>query len=213
MAIISTKHATTNSKNYKMSNLLNLLSENKNMPLSLEPYMVLDVETRRSAKEVGGWHNAADMGVSIAVLYDSSDDSFTPYTQDELGLLFNRLTQASRIIGFNIVKFDYSVLQPFCPYNLQSLPTLDLLLHIQKRLSFRVSLDNIAKASLNIGKSSDGMQALTWWKQGRLSDITQYCTQDVDITRRVYLYGLKNGYIFFTNKKGKNSCVAVDFKN
>jgi len=34
-------------------------------------YAVFDVETRRSAAEVGGWHRADRMGISVAVLYDS----------------------------------------------------------------------------------------------------------------------------------------------
>ena len=51
-------------------------------------FMVLDVETRRSAAEVGGWNRADRMGVSVAVLYDSQGDAFVEYGQDELAALF-----------------------------------------------------------------------------------------------------------------------------
>ena len=37
---------------------------------------VFDVETKRSAAEVGGWHKAEKMGISIAVLYDSGPDEY-----------------------------------------------------------------------------------------------------------------------------------------
>ncbi len=193
-----------------MADLLSLLKDNSK-PIPQKHFMVLDVETRRSAKEVGGWHKACDMGVSIAVLYDSAEHNFCAYTQDELEKMFAKLRTAQCIVGFNIIGFDYKVLQPFAAYDLSTLPTLDLLLAVKNSLSYRVSLDNIAKASLDIGKNANGMQALTWWKQGRLDEITTYCKQDVDVTRQIYLYGLEHGHVFFTNKGGKKSRIPVDF--
>ncbi len=195
-----------------MSNLLDLLPENKKIFPPEHRYMVLDVETRRSAQDVGGWGKKDKMGVSVAVLYDSADDSYTPYAQDELSTLFTRLLDAKLIIGFNISGFDYGVLQPFAEYDLKALPTLDMLEHVRKRLAFRVSLDNIATATLGVGKNADGLQALIWWQQGRLDDITKYCQQDVDVTRQIYLYGLEHGHLFFADKFGNKKQVLVDFR-
>lgn len=174
-------------------------------------YMVLDVETRRSAADVGGWNRADKMGVSIAVLYDSKTDTFTAYEQDDLLALFARLRTASLIIGFNIVRFDYTVLQPFASYDLHTLPTLDLLLKIKDRLSYRVSLDNLGKATFDKPKSADGLQALRWWKEGRLDLITTYCQDDVALTRDVYIHGRDHGYVLFTNKAGNKVRVPVEW--
>lgn len=174
-------------------------------------YMVLDVETRRSAAEAGGWNRADRMGVSVAVLYDAGDDSFTTYTQDALPHMFARLREADVVVGFNIARFDYAVLQPFAPYTLADLPTLDLLARIKERLSYRVSLDNVAQASLDEAKSADGLQALRWWQEGKVEEIAAYCRKDVDITRRVYLYGLERGFVLFTNKAGQKVRAMVDF--
>lgn len=174
-------------------------------------YMVLDVETRRSAAEVGGWHCTDKMGVSVAVLYDAADDSYTPYEQDALSDMFARLREADSVIGFNIERFDYAVLQPFARYRLRELPTLDLLHRVKERLSYRVSLDNLAQATLGEPKSADGLQALRWWKEGNLEAISAYCRKDVEITRRIYLYGLEHGFLLFTNKAGQKVRVPVDF--
>ncbi len=174
-------------------------------------YMVLDVETRRSAAEVGGWHQAAHMGVSIAVLYDSLDDSYNHYQQDELEDMFARMQQADLIIGFNIARFDYTVLQPFCAATLKNLPTLDLLEKVKSTLNYRVSLDNIATATLDAQKSADGLQALAWWKEGRLDLIAEYCQKDVEITKLVYEYGLEHGHVLFTNKAKQKVRLPVDF--
>ena len=174
-------------------------------------YMVLDVETRRSAAEVGGWNRADRMGVSVAVLYDSQGDVFIEYEQDALPALFARLRDADLVIGFNSSRFDYAVLQPFAGYDLRSLPTLDMLVEVKKRLSYRVSLDNLARATLNAPKSADGLQALQWGKEGNLSAIAEYCRKDVEITRDVYLFGHREGYLLFTNKAGQAVRIAVEW--
>ncbi len=202
------------SENQKKELKIEFVTETESQCLSSPPqrYMVLDVETRRSAKEVGGWHKAALMGVSIAVLYDSKTNSFIHYRQEELSKLFALLQEASCVVGFNSARFDYTVLQPFCSYDLHSLPTLDLLDKVKSRLNYRISLDNIATATLHAAKSADGLQALQWWKEGKLDEIAKYCQKDVDITKQVYEFGLEHGYILFTNKAKQNVRCPVDFR-
>jgi DEAD/DEAH box helicase domain-containing protein len=165
-------------------------------------YMVLDVETRRSAQEVGGWHRAGDMGVSVAVLYDAGTDAFLPFGQDELSEMFRLLAQADLVVGFNLLGFDYTVLQPFADIRLRDLPTLDLLAQVHRQSGRRISLDTLAQATLNAGKSADGLAALRWWKEGKLEQIAEYCRMDVDITRRLYLYGCEHGHVFRPDGRG-----------
>ncbi|MBD5607290.1 MAG: DUF1998 domain-containing protein, partial [Desulfovibrio sp.] len=196
------------------------LSPQPELPVAAAPakppsrYVVFDVETRRSASEVGGWHKASEMGVSVAVLYDSSDDKFYAYMEDELPNMFARMREADLVIGFNSVRFDYKVLEPFAAkenFDLRALPTLDLLQKIYERLNYRVSLDNLAKATLDNRKSSDGLQALKWWKEGEIDKIAKYCEDDVRLTRDLYRYGLENGYLLYGNKIQDKIRVDVDF--
>lgn len=165
-------------------------------------YVVFDVETRRSAAEVGGWKCCDRMGVSVAVLYDSRDDTFVSCPQEALSPLFERMRTADLVIGFNSLRFDYAVLQPLAPFVLRDLPTLDLLAEVYKRLSYRVSLGNIAEATLGVGKSADGLTALRWWQEGKLDLIEKYCRQDVAVTRDVYRFAVENRHVLFTNKAG-----------
>lgn len=183
-------------------------------------YVVFDVETRLSAKEVGGWRNAGRMGVSVAVLYDSVADDFFTYEQDELGEMFSRMAKASLVIGFNSWSFDYEVLAPFAeimappfpkPFSLRKLPTLDLLRRVFAATHTRISLDNLSRATLGAPKSASGLLALKWWKEGKLAEIAAYCRKDVELTRDLYLYGLSQGNVFYTNKAGIKVNVPVDF--
>lgn len=171
--------------------------------------MVLDVETRLSADEAGGWHNSRFMGVSIAVLFDGRN--YLTFTQDELPEMFEIMKKADCIVGFNTLGFDYAVLQPFCPYDLWKLPNLDLLQTIKNRLNYRVSLNNLAAATFNMQKSADGLQALKWWKEGKLDLIAQYCQKDVALTKALYEYGKKNGFVLFTNKAGQKVKIPVNW--
>ena len=167
-------------------------------------FAVVDVETRHSAQESGGWHRADRMGVSVAVVYDSRSDAFTPYSQDQIPALAEAIAGVDLVVGFNIIRFDYPVLAPHAPgFNFRSLPTLDVLALVHEQLSYRVSLDNLATATLKAQKSASGLMALQWWKEQRLDLIIEYCMKDVALTRDLYLFGRENGYLLFTNKAGQ----------
>lgn len=170
---------------------------------------VLDVETRRSAAEVGGWCNADRMGVSVAILYDSRLDDFLVYREEELPELYKALAALDLVVGFNINRFDYKVLAGASPFDARALPTLDILEKVHARLGYRLSLDGLAKATLGARKSATGLDALAWWKEGRLDDIIAYCKQDVAVTRDLYLFGRENGYLLFSNKAGKTVRLPV----
>jgi len=174
-------------------------------------YGVLDIETRYSADEVGGWNRADRMGVSIACLWDSEKEAMYDYEQDDMDSLVAHLQKFDMVIGFNHVKFDYAVLGGLHPFGFRSLPNLDLLVEVNYRLGYRVKLDNIASATLGVGKSADGLMALKWWKEGRLDLITEYCRQDVAVTRDVYLFGREHGHIFFTNKAKQKVKLPIEW--
>lgn len=176
-------------------------------------YVVFDVETRRSAAEVGGWMNADKMGVSIAVIYEAKTGVFSAYQQDELPLMFAKMAESGLIVGFNSLRFDYKVLEPFnlASVRLGKLPGLDVLQKVHEKLHYRVSLDNLCRATLDTPKSSDGIQALRWWKEGKIDEIAAYCQKDVELTRDLYLYGLREKHLFYTNKAGSRVKVDIDF--
>ncbi|MDR2669882.1 MAG: DEAD/DEAH box helicase [Desulfovibrio sp.] len=179
-----------------------------------QEYVVLDVETRRSAAEVGGWHRAGAMGVSVAVLYDSRTDAFSAYGQDNIPALAAVLEGAPLVVGFNLLRFDYAVLAPHAPgCDLRRLPTLDMLLKIHEQLSYRLSLDNLARSTLNTPKSADGLTALRWWREGRTDLIETYCRQDVAVTRDLYVFGRQHGYLLFTNKAGRHVRVRAAWQD
>lgn len=172
-------------------------------------FAVLDLETQLSAQEVGGWHRAERMGISCVVVYDSREDDYRIFRDNEIDRLVRFLKEVDLVIGFNIRRFDYKVLSGYTRYNFGALSTLDMLDEVHKRLGYRLSLDHLAKESLGTAKSADGLTALKWWKEGRIDEIIDYCRQDVRVTRDLYLYGRKNGYLLFRNKAEKVVRIPV----
>ena len=162
----------------------------------------LDLETQKSADEVGGWHKAHLMRVSVAVAYDSANDEFLTFTEGRIDELFTLLREADLIVGFNIKRFDFNVLKAYYPTDLATLATFDILEDIKKRLGFRLSLDHLAKETLGRSKTGHGLQAIEWFRSGELEKLHEYCKQDVIITRDLFDYGLRNGHLIYRQKDG-----------
>ncbi|MCF6290418.1 MAG: DEAD/DEAH box helicase [Desulfobacterales bacterium] len=174
-------------------------------------YGVFDLETIRSADAVGGWHRAERMGVSVAVLYDSATDTFTPYLEHQLDAFIARLQGLGLVVGFNTLRFDNRVLSAYTSFDLARLPSLDILAEIRNRLGYRLSLDHLAQVTLGVKKSANGLMALKWYQEGRMEELAQYCSDDVRITRDLYRHGLDKGFLLFKNKAGSTVRCPVDF--
>src|ERR1700720_2749975 len=164
--------------------------------------VLFDVETLRSAAEVGGFGNCHRMGVAIAVACFLEEGSFAAYGERQVPELAAALRQATLVVGFNVKRFDFGVLagytgEDYC----RTLPTLDLLEDVHQRLGFRVGMGRLALDTLGLGKSADGLQSLEWVKQGRLDLVEEYCRHDVEILRDLYLHGRREGCLFYHDQR------------
>jgi len=176
-----------------------VLEEDKTLarPTGGPRIMFLDLETQKSAQEVGGWQNLHLMGVSVAIVYDALEDRFLTFQEDTVDDLLECLERAELIVGFNIKRFDYGVLGAYTTRDLLGLKTFDILEDVYRRLGFRISLDHLAKETLDRRKTADGLQAVEWFKQGEMEKLSEYCRQDVEITRDLFFYGLEKGHLLY----------------
>lgn len=171
----------------------------------------LDLETRRSAEEVGGWRNKHLMRVAVVVIYEQPENRFLQYYENDVGDLIKRLSEYDLVVGFNIKGFDYGVLSAYTNADFGRIPTFDILEYARNKLGFRVSLDNFARQTLGIGKCGDGLQALEWFNAGEVEKVVDYCGKDVEITRDLFLFGLEKGHLLFADLKKNVKKLSVDW--
>jgi DEAD/DEAH box helicase domain-containing protein len=181
-----------------------------------------DLETQKSADDVGGWGNIHKMGLAVGVVWDSVDEDYFTYLEADALKLVDKLKTADLVVGFNVIGFDYTVLQPYANekhIDLQEIPTFDMLTDVHKKLNHRLSLNNLAECSLGAQKTADGLESLKWYKEflagdkAKLDKIIEYCKMDVKITRDLFLFGADNGYVEYTNRsKTAKNRLTVDWK-
>jgi DEAD/DEAH box helicase domain-containing protein len=169
-----------------------------------------DLETQKSAEEVGGWDKIRDMRMSVGVTYSTAREDYRIYGEKQVNELIEELRRADLVVGFNTVRFDYEVLAGHNPFfDAEQVPSLDMLVEVQKTLQHRLSLDSIAQATLGVEKTAEGMQAIRWFKEGKLLEIAEYCCYDVKITKLVHEYGRTNRQLAYTNRFGKKMTLPV----
>ena len=176
-------------------------------------YIVLDLETQKLLFEVGGKQNLGQLGIAVAGLYDSRNQRYFCLREENIKDIIPLLTSVDRIVGFNTDEFDFDVLQPYVPeINMKKLPSLDILNEIAKITGHRVSLENVAGATLGIGKSGNGLMAVKWYHEGNFADLEKYCLKDVEVTNQLYLYALEHGELKFPVKNSEEiKTIKVNF--
>jgi DEAD/DEAH box helicase domain-containing protein len=171
-----------------------------------------DLESQKLFQDVGG-RDPAKLLLACGVTWSTERNDFAVYWEKDAAALIAELKSADRVIGFNIVNFDYEVLKPYAPKeNFRAFKSTDMLQDIYRALGFRLSLDSIAKATLGATKTADGLQSVTWFRNGELDKVAEYCKADVDITRRVYEFGRDHGFVNYYSKLGSKLKVTVNWK-
>jgi len=160
-------------------------------------YLVLDIETQKEFAEIGGRGKLHLLGVSVVGTYWSGDDTYYAYREEEFPALEEKIVKSDLVIGFNNKFFDFPVLQPHIKAPLTAVPTLDIMEELSLALGYRVSLNSVAKGTLNAGKSGHGLQAIQFFREGRWDELISYCLQDVKLTKEVYEYGRAQGHVKF----------------
>ncbi len=156
--------------------------------------VVFDIETANWMSDVGS-NDPADLTIAVVCIHDSETNLYSCYAENELPQLWKILERTDVIVGYNSDHFDIPLLNKYYPGDLTRIKSLDLMQEIQKSLGRRIKLDTIAEATVGEGKSADGLQSLKWWKLGEIEKVKQYCQKDVELTKRIFDYAIKNSVL------------------
>ena len=168
--------------------------------------VVFDIET------IGDIRDLSTMKVTVVSVYEFENDQYQSFDEHELGNLWPILERAERLIGFNSLHFDLPILGRNYAGDLTKIPHLDILKVVKESTGNRIKLNDIARATLQIEKSADGLQAMQWYKEGKIAEIKKYCEQDVKVTKDIYDYGRKNKMLYYPTLTGDLMPFPVNFE-
>lgn len=172
--------------------------------------IVLDIETKNTFADVGGQQNVKKLEASFIGVYSYRQNKYLSFFENQFVEFNQFLKNTKLIIGFSINRFDMPVLEKYCDFNIQNIPCLDLLEEIEIEFGNRISLNILAQTNLGIGKTAHGLEAIKFYKEGRLEDLEKYCLQDVRLTKELYELIEKQGYLLLP-KKNSEEIVKVKF--
>ncbi len=180
-----------------------------------------DVETKKLFGDIKS-NNPKDLGISIVSVYTREiDENFKEvkgflksFWEKEINKMWSLFQEADRIIGYNSIGFDVPALSSYANFSFEKLPHFDIMLKIKEVFGKRIPLDAVAKETLDREKKETGLDAVYLWQKGNkksLERLKAYCEDDVLITRDIYDFVLKNGYILFKDKWNTLRKVYLDF--
>lgn len=183
--------------------------------------VIFDCETKKFFDEIQGF-DPSKLGVSIVSVYSRTlDENFNEiegkmnsFWEEDFNDMFKLFDRADRIIGFNSIGFDVPALYPYLPTYWPKLKHFDILAEVRKVIGKRVSLDSIAKATLNSTKNDSGENAIKYWNEHTpesLALLKKYCEMDVEITKNVYDFVMGNGYLKYKDYWNEIHDVKLDF--
>lgn len=154
----------------------------------------LDIETKNTFEEAGSSEPVA-LDMSVVCVYDSAEDKYSSFLEDQLPKLWPIIERADILVTYNGDHFDIPILNKYYSGDLTKIKSLDLMNEIKKVLGRRLKLDTVAKATLGKGKIGHGLDAINWWREGKVDEIIKYCIEDVKITKEVYDFALANKHL------------------
>lgn len=173
--------------------------------------IVYDLETQKSAQQVGGWNNCDKMLVSTVVTWDNISNGYKIYFEDRLDELLEEFNKADLIVSYNGDKFDSKVLAHYDEdFDPKYHNTFDMLEAIRKKLGFRIKLDEVTHGTFNSHKSAGGLDAIKWYAEGKMDKIVEYCIDDVKLTKNVFYFAVEHKYIYFI-KNGRKRRILTDW--
>lgn len=171
--------------------------------------IVFDVETKNTFADVGGQDNIEKLEVSFIGAYSYNQDKYFSFHEKDFDKFAPILQNAGVLITFAGKRFDIPVLKKYYNFNLTAIPHVDLLEEVELAYGHRVGLNVIATATLGVGKSGHGLDAIEYYKTGNLKALEEYCIQDVRVTKDLYDFIKKEGHVLIP-KKFSDEIVKVD---
>ncbi len=183
--------------------------------------VIFDIETKKFFDEINA-RRPENLGISIVSAYRREVDKdlkeirgeMKSFWEADFVQMWSWFEEADRIIGYNSLGFDVPAVNGIYKGDFTKLKHFDVMKIIKDVFGHRVKLDSVAKECLGEGKNASGADAVRWWGKGdseSLANLKKYCEMDVEVTKGVYDYGMKNRKLKFKDHWNELREIEVDF--
>lgn len=171
-----------------------------------------DLETQNTFEELRMYYykdkQPSKLKVSIAgVLFNNKNTNIYNHKffgESNIQLLIHNLKESNLIIGHNLFRFDYLVLQQYTKENLITLlsnKTFDTMFELEKYTEgCWTSLDDLCKLNLGEGKPHSGALIPQMWRNNQFKEVENYLLNDLIKIKDIYNYIKKNKKVKYTHK-------------
>lgn len=142
-----------------------------------------------------GWHDHANMGVSVIGAYDYVEQRYRAFCADNLDAFMELCSRRTPLVSFNGVAFDDKVIAA----DIGPMPgalRYDILVEIWRAAGLEqrfartshegYGLDAMCEANFGIRKSGNGALAPILWQSGKIGEVIDYCLNDIRLTKRLF---------------------------
>ncbi len=164
-----------------------------------------DLETQYTFQELGmNKQNRDPTKLKLAVAGILYNKEHMYFEEGQIQELFETLNQADLIVGHNLLRFDYLVLQPYSEQNIikklqnNTLDTWDELRKVTG--GCWTSLDDLAKRNLCLTKTHDASEIPKMWRDGKHQEVKDYLLNDLKLTEGVFNHGKNVGKFRYEHK-------------
>ncbi len=153
-----------------------------------------------------GWHDHANMGVACIGAYDYHEDRYRMFFEDNFDEFADLCRARWPLVGFNNIAFDNAVLD--ANGLLIDAPDdvfYDILVEVWAACGLKppynhethrgYGLDALCAANFGIRKTGNGALAPIWFQQGKMGLLTDYCLNDVRLTKKLLDKILREGCV------------------
>lgn len=146
------------------------------------------------------WARKGKCGLSILVIWDSETSRPHFYDRHNLARAVIHLNACDLIVSWNGIGFDVPVIEALTDMKVRT-DHYDILDHIWRSLGHRqkgYKLGEVAARTIGMGKTGDGESAPKLVAQGRFAELTDYCVNDVHLTRELFNHVVDVGGVMST---------------
>jgi len=155
-----------------------------------------------------GWHDHANMGISVIGVYDYAEDRYRVFLEDNASEFFELCDRSDLLVSFNGLSFDNPVICASYGWGRDGIgreekaaqsifegKCYDLLVEIwaagglgpQFKYPTHVGFGLDACCQMNFGtrKTGNGALAPVLWQRGARGEVIDYCLNDVKLTKQL----------------------------